>query len=105
MVLPFVRCEDWLRSQRGRVDFRRISTPIRVTRETPLELKGRRPIAATQFDFIFSHRGTRGEDREGEGRLFVPVKRPREHLPMVVHIHYEIGPNASARFLEGDGRS
>ncbi|MBU7005075.1 MAG: hypothetical protein HXS50_05870, partial [Theionarchaea archaeon] len=74
---------------------------IRVKNEKPLDLPGRRRrVDATQFDFTFSHRGSRGEDREGEGRLFIPAKRPREHMPLIVHIHYEIGAEASARFLE-----
>jgi len=100
MVLPFVRCEEWLRGLRVHVDHHRISTPIRVTGEKTLDLRGRRSISATQFDFTFSHRGTGGEDREGQGRLFIPSKRPREHMPMVVHIHYEFGPEAFTRFLE-----
>jgi hypothetical protein len=100
MPLPFVKAEPWLRSLRGEVDLHRISTPIRVEGEEGIEVTHRtKTIAASQYDFVFAFRGTHGRDLKGTGRLFVPKKRPRERLPMIVSMHYEMDANGSARFL------
>jgi hypothetical protein len=104
MPLPLRKAEPWLRSLMGAVDLHRISTPIKVERETRIVVstivKGKRKrISVGQFDFSFAFRGTRGSDLKGSGRLFIPVRRPREPLPMVVSMHYEMDSCASARFL------
>jgi hypothetical protein len=100
MTLPFVKAETWLHSLQGEVDLQRISTPIKVEGEEEIEVTHRkRAIPASQYDFIFSFRGTHGKDLKGTGRLFIPRKRPRERLPMVVSMHYEMDANGSARFL------
>lgn len=102
--MPFKKAEPWLRSLIGDVDFHRISTPIRVGKEWKIQVstavKGeKKQIDVLQFDFTFTFRGTDGNDLKSSGRLFVPTKRPRERLPMVVSMHYEMDANASARFL------
>lgn len=104
MPLPFKRAEPWLRSLIGKVDLLKISTPIKVLEEEEIEVEhaigGRkRKIPVRQFDFQFNFRGTRGNDLKGNGRLFVPARRPKEHLPMIVSMHYEMDANGSARFL------
>jgi len=86
------------------VDYRRISTPLRVESKQEIELSesvhGRkRKIGALQFEVLFSFRGTKGDDLWGRGRLFVPKRRPRQHLPIIVSMHYEMDAKASARFL------
>ncbi len=66
----------------------------------PFNAKGRHmEISARQYDFTFAFRGTHGKDLKGSGRLFIPAKRPRERLPMVISMHYETDAKGSARFL------
>jgi len=104
MALPFMKAETWLNTLTEEVDLRRITTPIKVEKEETLQVpckpRGRkREISVRQYDITFNFRGTHGKDLKGSGRLFVPAKRPREKLPMVVSMHYEMDAKGSARFL------
>ncbi len=104
MVLPFVKAETWLQTLTEEVDLQRITTPLRVEKEeliqVPCRVGGRkREISVRQYDITFSFRGTNGRDLKGSGRLFIPTKRPRERLPIVVSMHYEMDAKASGRFL------
>ena len=101
MPLSFVKAEPWLGGLTGKVDLQLISTPIRVGKVEAIEVpyRGERKIRATQYDFTFAFRGTHGRDLKGSGRLFVPEKRKRERMPIVVSMHYEMNASGSARFL------
>ncbi len=102
MPLPFKRAEEWLSSLTGKVDLLKISTPIKVLKEERIDLptsRGKRRFAVGQYDVSFSFRGSNGADLGGAGRLFVPSKRPRERMPIVVSMHYEMNAEGAARFL------
>ncbi|MBU7004370.1 MAG: hypothetical protein HXS50_02300, partial [Theionarchaea archaeon] len=99
MSLPFTKAERWLDAHSGDVDLNKISNPISVSGEEQVDIPGRGGSKAGQYDFAFRFRGTDGKDLEGNGRLFLPVRRPRERIPVIISMHYEMDINGSARFL------
>ena len=100
MSLPFIKAERWLDELRSGVDLNRISTPIMVIEEEQIEIpSGRRKLEVGQYDFRFKFPGTHGGDLDGNGRLFIPTRRPKERMPILVSMHYEIDANGASRFL------
>jgi len=100
LSLPFIKAERWLDGLRSGVDLKKISTPITVTEEELIEIpSGRGKLELGQYDFRFNFPGTHGRDLEGNGRLFIPARRSKERMPMLVNMHYEIDVNGASRFL------